>query len=117
MAASQDPQLRLFHIRDEIEGVSDALAGTDYEAFRQSYALRRVAERALQIVSKAAKALPAELITRYPAAPWGAIIGIGNVLRHEYQYVDDRRLWEIVTVNLPEFGAVVRKMLADLEAS
>lgn len=69
--------------------------------------------RAIQIISEAAKALPPDLTTAYPA-PWHAIIAIGNILRHEYQHVDDRRLWEIVTVHLPPLRTIVIEMLRDL---
>ena len=70
----------------------------------------------MQIVSEAAKALPAELRARFPEAPWSAIIGIGNILRHEYQHLDDHRLWEVVTVHLPQLRPVILRMLAELEA-
>ena len=56
MAATRNPKLRLLHIRDEIDGLTAALAGVSFEQYRGSYALRRVTERALQIVSEAARA-------------------------------------------------------------
>ena len=115
MAASKSPHVRLLHIRDEIEGVTAAVAGVTFAQYRESYTLRRTVERALQIISEAAKTLPKELLARYPAAPWSAMVGIGNVLRHEYQRLDDRRLWEIVTVHLPQLRPVIVRMLADLE--
>jgi uncharacterized protein with HEPN domain len=115
MAASQSPRIRLLHIRDEIDGVANAIAGVDYDRYRHSYTLRRVTERAVQIISEAAKALPPQLTAQYPSAPWRAIIGIGNILRHEYQYIDDRRLWEIATVHLPALRAVVLQMLVELD--
>lgn len=114
MAASRSPHIRLLHIRDEIDGVTSAMSGVGFDEYRRSYALRRVSERAVQIISEAARALPTELTSKYPAAPWTAIIGIGNVLRHEYQHVDDRRLWEIVQVHLLQLHGVVLQMLADL---
>jgi uncharacterized protein with HEPN domain len=115
MAASKSPQLRLFHIRDEIEGVTAALQGVSFEQYSESFMLRRAAERALQIISEAAKTLPPELTARYPQAPWHAIVGIGNVLRHEYQAIDDRRLWNILIVHLPQLRPVILTMIAELE--
>jgi uncharacterized protein with HEPN domain len=56
---------------------------------------RRTVERAAQIVSEAAKALPPEFLARYADAPWPSIIGIGNILRHEYQRLDDKQLWKL----------------------
>jgi uncharacterized protein with HEPN domain len=85
----------------EIEASRACLAG------RESYTLRRAAERAVQIVSEAAKSLPPELLDQAPDVPWSAIIGIGNVLRHDYQHIDDRLLWDVVTVHLPELRPVI----------
>ena len=115
MAASKSPHLRLFHIRDEIDGMASALQNVTFADYQESYTLRRAAERAVQIVSEAAKALPSEMLARHSEAPWNAIIGIGNILRHEYQRVDDRRLWEIVTVHLPELRPVIMAMIDELK--
>jgi uncharacterized protein with HEPN domain len=115
MAATQAPRVRLLHIRDEIDGVTTAIQGVTFERYRASYTLRRAAERAVEIISEAARALPADLLARYSGAPWSAIVGIGNVLRHEYQSIDDRRMWDIVTVHLPPLRSVVLKMLAEFE--
>ena len=115
MAATRSPRNRLVNIGDEIEGLSAAVKGVTFEQYRDSYTLRRVTERALQIISEAARALPNDLTARHPGAPGRAIIGIGNILRHEYQHLDDRRLWEVVTVHLPQLRKVVLAMLAELE--
>ena len=116
MAASKSPQLRLLHIRDEIDGMASALEDVTFDDYRKSYTLRRAAERAVQIISEAAKSLPAEMLEEHPQAPWSAIIGISNILRHEYQRIDDRRLWEIVTVHLPQLRPVIMAMLAETES-
>jgi uncharacterized protein with HEPN domain len=115
MAASKNPRLRLVHIRDEIDGITAAVRNVSFEEYQQSFTLRRAAERAVQIISEAAKALPGDLIARYEGAPWRAIIGIGNVLRHEYQRVDDRIMWEIVAVHLPELRPIVLAMLNQVD--
>jgi uncharacterized protein with HEPN domain len=115
MAASKSPRLRLLHMRDEIESLSNELAGWSLETYRESYGLRRITERAIQIVSEAARALPEELRARYPDEPWADIIAIGNPLRHEYHRIDDKVLWETATVDLPKLQAVILRMIAELE--
>jgi uncharacterized protein with HEPN domain len=115
MAANTSARARLFHIRDEIEGVAVVVKGLSFEQYQASYVHRRAVERAAQIVSEAAKALPPELLVRHSDAPWKSIIGIGNILRHEYQRLDDRQLWEIATVHLPALGPVVRRMLREAD--
>ena len=52
----------------------------------------------------------------YPSAPWSATIGIGNILRHEYQRLDDTQPWEIVTIHLPKLQPIVAQMLTELGA-
>jgi uncharacterized protein with HEPN domain len=116
MAASKSPRARLLHIRDEIAGVATIVHGLSFVQYQGSYMHRRAVERALQIVSEAAKALPSDHLAKYPDAPWNAIIGIGNILRHEYQRLDDKQLWEIATVHLPKLQPIVAQMLTELGA-
>jgi uncharacterized protein with HEPN domain len=115
MAATRSPRVRLLHIRDEIDAITGVVHGVTYEQYQSSYILRRTVERAVQIISEAAKALPHDLCSRYSEAPWNAIVGVGNVLRHEYQRVDDRRLWDIATSHLPQLLPVIERMIADLK--
>jgi len=115
MAASKSPRLRLLRMRDEIESLSQELAGLGFETYRESYGLRRITERAIQIVSEAARALPDELRTRFPDAPRADIIAIGNPLRHEYHRIDDKVLWETATVDLPKLQPIILRMLDEFE--
>ena len=116
MAASKSPRLRLLHMRDEIDSLSRELEGLALETYRESYGLRRITERAIQIVSEAARALPEDLRARYPGAPWAEIIAIGNPLRHEYHRIDDKVLWETATTDLPKLRPIILRMLAELES-
>jgi uncharacterized protein with HEPN domain len=117
MAASRSPRARLLHIRDEIVGVAAAVKGLTFEQYQASYLHRRTVERAAEIISEAAKALPRDLLARHGDVPWVSIIGIGNILRHEYQRLDDLQLWEIATVHLPALEPVIEQMIAELDGS
>jgi uncharacterized protein with HEPN domain len=114
MAASKSPRARLLHIRDEIESVAMIVGDLSFVRYQGSYMHRRAVEPAVQIVSEATKALPADLLAKHPNAPWSAIIGIGNILRHEYQRLDDKQLWEIATVHLPKLQPIVAQMLIEI---
>ncbi|MBV8699304.1 MAG: DUF86 domain-containing protein [Bradyrhizobium sp.] len=116
MAASKSPRLRLLHMRDEIESLSKELAGASFETYRGSYGLRRITERAIQIISEAARTLPEDFRGRHSDAPWADIIAIGNLLRHEYHRVDDKVLWETATVDLPKLKPIILRMLSEVES-
>ncbi|MEX6508031.1 DUF86 domain-containing protein [Jiella sp. M17.18] len=117
MAASKTPLVRLFHIRDECEGVARFIAGSSLEELEGDYIKRRATERAIGIISEAAAALPRDLTDRYLEIDWRAIRGMGNVLRHEYQHVETPVLLDVVRHHLPVLAATVARMIADQERS
>ncbi len=111
MAPTKNPLVRLLHIRDEIDGVTATISGMQFETFDNSYSAVRTVERALQIISEAAKALPDELLAEHDGVEWARIRALGNLLRHEYHFVDHRQIWLIATQKLPELGPAVEAMI------
>lgn len=115
MAPTKNPLVRLYHIRDEMDGVATVIDGLDFRAFSSSYTAVRTIERALQIISEAAKSLPDDLIAAHSGSDWVRIRSIGNMLRHEYHHIDNNQLWLIATEKLVELCPVVLGMIAELE--
>lgn len=48
-------------------------------------------------------------------APWKEIIGMRNILVHEYFRIDPEAVWTVVERDLPSLERQVRSMLGDLE--
>ncbi|MGH7935787.1 MAG: HepT-like ribonuclease domain-containing protein, partial [Chthoniobacterales bacterium] len=88
------PALRA--ILNAIEGIEDATRGKTLDDFSADWLLRHGVQRGVEIVSEAARRVPPELRARAPHIPWPQIIGIGNVLRHEYHRVSDALVWNVV---------------------
>ena len=102
---------RLIDMRDAAVGIREILAQTNYEAFQASWVLQRAAERGLEIISEASRALPSEIKLKAPDIPWPQIAAIGNVLRHEYQRVEPRIVWNIMHEHLPRLEAALSDLL------
>ncbi len=66
-----------------------------------------VIQRGVEIVSEAARRVPPELQATRPEIPWEQVMGIGNVLRHEYHRISDTVIWNVVKVYLPPLRAAV----------
>jgi len=115
MESAKLPQVRLKHILEQIDGIVAATQGMAFVQVSGNYLYERAVERAVQIISEAAKELPAELRDKYVNVHWRPIIGIGNLLRHEYYRIKSRDMWEIATVHLPALRPVIKQMLADLD--
>jgi len=69
--------------------------------------------RARAIVSEASRRLPESFRHKHPELPWKQIMGIGNVLRHDYDTVVDAIVWETTHEGLGPLPAVV---VAEIEA-
>ena len=114
MSSAKLPQVRLLHILEQIDGVDAAIRDVAFAEIKGNFLYERAVERAVQIISEAARELPPELREKYPDVHWRPIIGIGNLLRHEYYRIKSRDMWEIATVHLPALRPVILQMLADL---
>jgi uncharacterized protein with HEPN domain len=112
--ASKHPLIRLRHIRTEIESITPRLVGVDRQMFIEDYLLLRASERALLIISEAAKSLPNQLTARYPQVDWRAMCRLGDVLRHDYNKIDPEVIWEILIGKPPELAPIIERMIRDV---
>ena len=116
MTSAKLPNVRLQHILEQIDGVALAIAGLTFAQVQNNFLYERAVERAVQIISEAAKELPSLLRDKYPDVHWQPIIGIGNLLLHEYYRIRSRDMWEIATVHLPALRPVIVRMLVELDS-
>jgi uncharacterized protein with HEPN domain len=106
-------RLRLNDIIRAIDGASNTIAGVRFETFTEVYHMPRTVECCIEIVSEATRHLPDNITSRYPDIPWRQIAGIGNVLRHDYDLVDERIIWEVATVHFPRLRAVIDEVRSE----
>jgi uncharacterized protein with HEPN domain len=112
MRSSRD-RSALFDIRDNAALARDfvgSLALSEFKADRRAFMRRR----ALEIIPEAARRLAPSVRERHPELPWRAIMGVGNVLRHNYDDVAEEQVWRTVSEDLP---ALDRAIAAELERS
>jgi len=100
-----------------IDGVADTIGGVDFDTYQAVFHMPRTVERCIEIVSEATRHIPNDLKSGYPEIPWHQIAGIGNVLRHDYDLVDQRLIWEVATVHFPRLRAVIVELRSELPAT
>ena len=98
----KDPLVYIDDIRDSIEAVKRYTAGLTKEDFLNSTEKQDAVYRRLEVIGEAANRLPEEFRSRYPRIPWNKIIGMRNVLIHEYDSIDLDRVWETIQKDIPE---------------
>jgi uncharacterized protein with HEPN domain len=77
---------------DQINALLDRKSQSDLESDKVAKA---AFERFLEILSEAARHIPADMKAKRPDIAWRRIADIGNHLRHAYHRVDSDLLWEI----------------------
>lgn len=65
------------------------------------------------IIGEAAKHLPLETRRKHPQISWSKIVGMRNILTHEYPEVDTKILWMTAKKSLPELKQAVKELLSE----
>lgn len=103
---------RLRDMLTNIDGAIAVVGDADFETYQSSFAMRKTAERCIEIISEASKHIPDAIKIENPEVPWPQVRSIGNVLRHHYSIIDDRVIWLTVKRSLPPLRNVVLRLLA-----
>jgi uncharacterized protein with HEPN domain len=115
MPSDSDAVRRWLHdIQHHIEMAQGFVAGMSYEAFKNDNLRLYAVTRCLEIISEASRRLPGELKNRNPSIQWRDMAAAGNIYRHEYEDVAAARVWQTVTVSLPELLAVIEREIPTL---
>ena len=109
---SEMSRARLQDIITNIDRVRAHLTGMQADAELDDKT-RDAVERCLERISEAAKKLGPMIEERQPQVSWRGIRGLGNVLRHEYDAVDDSTIARIVE---KELGPLRQACVSELAA-
>lgn len=56
-----------------------------------------------------------DLLIRYAGTPWRSIIGLRNIISHEYLSVDPEEIFKIVKIHLPRLLPVILQVRTELD--
>ena len=114
---SNKTALALFDIRDNGDYALDFVAGLSLDDFKNDRMRFYAVARALEIISEAARQLPPDLHARHPELPWRAIMGVGNVYRHNYDNVAEEFVWRTLPKACPPCLQQLTKRSQSLNSS
>ena len=108
-------RLALIAILDNARLAQAFAAGHSAETFEADQRTFYAVTRCLEIISEASRRLSSTLHDRHPEVPWRAIMGVGNVYRHDYDNVDESQVWRTVHDSLPQLIGVIEAEIAALD--
>jgi len=68
----------------------------------------------LQVIGEAASKLSDDLVKAHPEVPWSRVVGMRNVLIHDYLAIDVDIVWVAVERDLPLLRPQVQALLKGL---
>ena len=110
----KDPEIFLKHILESIEYINEYMGLKSEQDFLESVETQDAVMRRLAVIGEAAKDIPVHLRERHTGIEWKAIIGLKNVLVHEYFGVDIGVIWHIVKDDLPNLKSEISEMLKEV---
>ena len=110
----RDYSIHLQDILSNIEHAETFAASLSLDEFIQNYQVNYAVVRCLEIIGEACKQIPQTMRNKYPEIPWQRIIGVRNVIVHEYAAVDLEIIWETVKNDLPILKNQIQQIITDL---
>jgi len=67
------------------------------------------------VIGESAKQLSEETRKKTPEIPWRQMIGMRNILVHDYLGIDMDTVWDTATIDLEEIKMTLKAMLEELQ--
>ncbi|KOP25564.1 nucleotidyltransferase [Hapalosiphon sp. MRB220] len=93
--------------REKLADILEAIQRIDRYAIqgKQSFAENELIQtwfiQHLQVIGEASRALSNDVRVQHPEVPWSQIIGMRNILTHNYFEIDLDVVWSVIERDLP----------------
>jgi len=106
--------VRLKHILDAIKDIKRFTKNINYQKFESDKMLQSACMHQLEIIGVAANRFSDEFFKKYKEIEWAEIVGLRNMLIHEYFGIDIRIVWQVIQNDLPKLKKNIHIILKEL---
>lgn len=110
----KDPGVFIEHILECIELIEEYTKEAKKEGFFNSRQLQDAVIRRIEVIGEAVKNIPPEIKDRYPQIPWKRIVGMRDILIHQYFGVDLEQTWRVAKIEISELKKKILEIKKDL---
>jgi len=90
--------------------------GMNYESLEADRRTQAAVLYEIIIIGEAANRLSLEFRAQHAAIPWKDIIGMRNLLAHQYDQVDAEVVWDVIHQDIPELMTLLEPLLSKDES-
>ena len=98
----KDINIFLEHILEAIYLIEEYIKDKSKSEFLKLTQLQDSVIRRITIIGEAIKNIPDDFKETYPSIPWKQIIGMRDILIHQYFGIDLNLTWEVIEKDLPK---------------
>jgi uncharacterized protein with HEPN domain len=107
---SRDAQT-LRDIWNAAQEILEFTAGMDQVALAGDRRTRAAVLYEIVVIGEAANRLSSEFQAQHSTIPWKDIVGMRNIVAHQYDKVDSDVVWDVVNKDIPELLAWLQPLL------
>ena len=109
----RDYRLYLDDIIEAVRRIKEFTNNMDFDDFKADIKTQDAVVRNLEIIGEASGRLPEEVHLSAPEIEWRKIIGIRNILAHEYFGISLPIIWDIVQNKLNELSNTCSRLISE----
>ncbi|MBA7548905.1 hypothetical protein ES705_41373 [subsurface metagenome] len=98
----KDINIFLEHILESIYLIEEYIKDKNKSEFLKLRQLQDSVIRRIEIIGEAIKNIPDDFKETHPKIPWKSIIGMRDILIHQYFGIDLNLTWEVIEKDLPK---------------
>jgi len=98
-------------MRDAAQYAQQFAAGREIEELNTDIQFRMALVKAVELVGESASHTSDELRAQQPQLPWKKMIGMRNVLVHNYWAIEQEEFWDAVQIHIPALITELERLI------
>jgi len=111
----KDPLIHIDYILDSIDILFNYTKNKTLSDFVDSVDMQDKISKRIELIGEAANNVPSAIQKKYPNIPWKNIIGMRNILVHDYFAIDFKLTWKVATKDVKKLKKQILKIKEIIE--